>query len=233
MGISLVCHLGFGHRFCFCCFQLHHEIFWDDKIDKLWSPQDLAFHCLPLALVDAGFAKDWFFSRKHIQHPVQNCHTHKTPWSYLKLWPGWLQSLACVVHHLSIYFPPIRPYSGYWQATGMDHSTRFSGTAASTDFREAMAKPDVTSFNQIRSVCSGTQISHILCHQSTHCSPSFHMICFLSFVSLIRSASSFSFDRFMHPNGQLPAYEWNFNDVNPPVHAGLPRHGKYLHQFHP
>eukprot|EP00933_Yihiella_yeosuensis_P012827 TRINITY_DN12205_c0_g1_i1.p1 TRINITY_DN12205_c0_g1~~TRINITY_DN12205_c0_g1_i1.p1 ORF type:complete len:989 (-),score=172.28 TRINITY_DN12205_c0_g1_i1:297-3263(-) len=24
---------------------------------------------------------------------------------------------------------------------------------------------------------------------------------------------------FMHPNGQLPAYEWNFNDVNPPVHA--------------
>jgi hypothetical protein len=26
--------------------------------------------------------------------------------------------------------------------------------------------------------------------------------------------------RFMHPNGQLPAYEWNFNDVNPPVHVG-------------
>ena len=25
--------------------------------------------------------------------------------------------------------------------------------------------------------------------------------------------------RFMHPNGQLPAYEWNFGDVNPPVHA--------------
>ncbi|MGH7756758.1 MAG: MGH1-like glycoside hydrolase domain-containing protein, partial [Vulcanimicrobiaceae bacterium] len=24
---------------------------------------------------------------------------------------------------------------------------------------------------------------------------------------------------FMHPSGQLPAYEWNFNDVNPPVHA--------------
>ena len=23
----------------------------------------------------------------------------------------------------------------------------------------------------------------------------------------------------MHPNGQLPAYEWNFEDVNPPVHA--------------
>ncbi len=24
---------------------------------------------------------------------------------------------------------------------------------------------------------------------------------------------------FMHPNGQLPAYEWNLSDVNPPVHA--------------
>jgi len=24
---------------------------------------------------------------------------------------------------------------------------------------------------------------------------------------------------YLHPNGQLPAYEWNFNDVNPPVHA--------------
>ena len=26
-------------------------------------------------------------------------------------------------------------------------------------------------------------------------------------------------DHYMHPNGQLPAYEWNFGDVNPPVHA--------------
>lgn len=24
---------------------------------------------------------------------------------------------------------------------------------------------------------------------------------------------------YMHPNGQLPAYEWEFGDVNPPVHA--------------
>src|SRR5256885_14393191 len=24
---------------------------------------------------------------------------------------------------------------------------------------------------------------------------------------------------YMHPNGQLPAYEFAFNDVNPPVHA--------------
>lgn len=26
-------------------------------------------------------------------------------------------------------------------------------------------------------------------------------------------------DWYMHPNGQIPAYEWNFSDVNPPVHA--------------
>lgn len=26
-------------------------------------------------------------------------------------------------------------------------------------------------------------------------------------------------ERYMHPNGQLPAYEWSYGDVNPPVHA--------------
>ena len=26
-------------------------------------------------------------------------------------------------------------------------------------------------------------------------------------------------DFFLHPTGQIPAYEWNFGDVNPPVHA--------------
>jgi hypothetical protein len=26
-------------------------------------------------------------------------------------------------------------------------------------------------------------------------------------------------ESFMHPNGQIPAYEWNFSDVNPPVHG--------------
>ena len=26
-------------------------------------------------------------------------------------------------------------------------------------------------------------------------------------------------DWYMHPNGQIPAYEWEFGDVNPPVHA--------------
>ena len=24
---------------------------------------------------------------------------------------------------------------------------------------------------------------------------------------------------YLHPGGQMPAYEWNFGDVNPPVHA--------------
>lgn len=26
-------------------------------------------------------------------------------------------------------------------------------------------------------------------------------------------------DNYIHPNGELPAYEWNFSDANPPVHA--------------
>ena len=26
-------------------------------------------------------------------------------------------------------------------------------------------------------------------------------------------------EMYLHPNGQMPAYEWNFSDVNPPVHA--------------
>ena len=26
-------------------------------------------------------------------------------------------------------------------------------------------------------------------------------------------------ENYLHPNGQIPAYEWNFGDVNPPVHA--------------
>jgi hypothetical protein len=26
-------------------------------------------------------------------------------------------------------------------------------------------------------------------------------------------------DQYLHPNGQIPAYEWNFSDANPPVHA--------------
>jgi hypothetical protein len=29
----------------------------------------------------------------------------------------------------------------------------------------------------------------------------------------------FTREWYMHTNGQLPAYEWNFSDVNPPVHA--------------
>ncbi|HWN71969.1 MAG TPA: glucosidase [Haliangium sp.] len=27
------------------------------------------------------------------------------------------------------------------------------------------------------------------------------------------------FEQFLHPSGQIPAYEWDFSDLNPPVHA--------------
>jgi len=33
---------------------------------------------------------------------------------------------------------------------------------------------------------------------------------------------------YLHPNGQIPAYEWNFSDVNPPVHAWA---ALYLHRI--
>ncbi len=34
-----------------------------------------------------------------------------------------------------------------------------------------------------------------------------------------RQLSLFLREWYMHPNGQIPAYEWAFGDVNPPVHA--------------
>ncbi|MBE9016317.1 glucosidase [Chroococcidiopsidales cyanobacterium LEGE 13417] len=34
-----------------------------------------------------------------------------------------------------------------------------------------------------------------------------------------RQLSRLTREWYLHPNGQLPAYEWNFSDVNPPVHA--------------
>jgi hypothetical protein len=33
-----------------------------------------------------------------------------------------------------------------------------------------------------------------------------------------------------HPNGQLPAYEWDFGDVNPPVHAWAALAGVHRHR---
>ena len=36
--------------------------------------------------------------------------------------------------------------------------------------------------------------------------------------------------RYLHPNGQIPAYEWNFSDVNPPVHAWAARFVAALEQ---
>jgi hypothetical protein len=35
-------------------------------------------------------------------------------------------------------------------------------------------------------------------------------------------------ERYLHPNGQIPAYEWNFGDVNPPVHAWASLFAYYL-----
>jgi Glycosyl hydrolase family 63 C-terminal domain len=49
----------------------------------------------------------------------------------------------------------------------------------------------------------------------------FHMIPFALIDPEFAKAQLLLFTRewYMHPNGQLPAYEWAFGDVNPPVHA--------------
>jgi hypothetical protein len=49
----------------------------------------------------------------------------------------------------------------------------------------------------------------------------FHMIPFALIDPEFAKSQLLLFTRewYMHPNGQLPAYEWNFGDVNPPVHA--------------
>ncbi len=49
----------------------------------------------------------------------------------------------------------------------------------------------------------------------------FHMIPFARLDPHFAKQQALLFLRewYMHPNGQLPAYEWNFSDVNPPVHA--------------
>lgn len=49
----------------------------------------------------------------------------------------------------------------------------------------------------------------------------FHMIPFATLDPYFAKEQAILFLRewYMHPNGQLPAYEWNFSDVNPPVHA--------------
>ena len=44
------------------------------------------------------------------------------------------------------------------------------------------------------------------CRPSTSISPSSSSICCLQ-------------ELYLHPTGQIPAYEWNFSDVNPPVQA--------------
>ncbi|MCA9076816.1 MAG: glucosidase [Planctomycetaceae bacterium] len=49
----------------------------------------------------------------------------------------------------------------------------------------------------------------------------FHMIPFAKLDPEFAKEQALLFLRewYMHPNGQIPAYEWNFSDVNPPVHA--------------
>ena len=49
----------------------------------------------------------------------------------------------------------------------------------------------------------------------------FHMIPFADVDNKFAQDQLILFLRewYMHPNGQIPAYEWNFSDVNPPVHA--------------
>lgn len=49
----------------------------------------------------------------------------------------------------------------------------------------------------------------------------FHMIPFALIDPAFAKAQLTLLTRewYMHPNGQIPAYEWNFSDVNPPVHA--------------
>ncbi|MDA0285455.1 MAG: glucosidase, partial [Planctomycetota bacterium] len=49
----------------------------------------------------------------------------------------------------------------------------------------------------------------------------FHMIPFANLDPHFAKDQAVLFLRewYMHPNGQMPAYEWNFSDVNPPVHA--------------
>lgn len=50
---------------------------------------------------------------------------------------------------------------------------------------------------------------------------SFHMIPFATIDPDFAKKQMVLFLRewYMHPNGQIPAYEYNFSDVNPPVHA--------------
>ena len=50
----------------------------------------------------------------------------------------------------------------------------------------------------------------------------FHMIPFARIDPRVRegaAACCFLREWYMHPNGQMPAYEFAFGDVNPPVHA--------------
>ena len=48
-----------------------------------------------------------------------------------------------------------------------------------------------------------------------HCIP----FCYLDIEFAKNQLLLFLREWYMHPNGQIPAYEWSFSDVNPPVHG--------------
>jgi hypothetical protein len=49
----------------------------------------------------------------------------------------------------------------------------------------------------------------------------FHMVPMASLDTHFAKEQMLLFLRewYMHPSGQIPAYEWHLGDVNPPVHA--------------
>lgn len=49
----------------------------------------------------------------------------------------------------------------------------------------------------------------------------FHMVSFVAIDPFFAKEQLLLIlkESYMHPNGQIPAYEWNFSDVNPPVHS--------------
>jgi hypothetical protein len=57
-------------------------------------------------------------------------------------------------------------------------------------------------------------VSHAAWDLAFHCVPLALVDCEFAKQQLVLMTREW----YMHPNGQLPAYEWAFGDVNPPVH---------------
>lgn len=52
-------------------------------------------------------------------------------------------------------------------------------------------------------------------HQAFHCIP----LAMIDPAYAKKQLDIMTREWYMKPDGALPAYEWNFSDVNPPVHA--------------